>query len=80
MRFLRLLLGVASRYSADEARELACQAAAARGVVFVPPFWVAVRLKGYLVVSNAAVLGGNVTVMVDCRTGEVSDFHGPTPR
>lgn len=80
MRLFRRLLGITTKFNAEQAQDLACRAARERGVVFTQPFQVASRLKGYLIISNADVLGGNVTVVVDCRTGQVGEFHGPMPR
>jgi hypothetical protein len=80
MKVIRWLCGISTAVDIQQAEVLAVQAARQRGIEFEPPYLVSSRLTGYLVVSRANVLGGNRTVTVDCRSGQVGEFSEPMNR
>jgi hypothetical protein len=71
MSVWRRLLGITVRISKEQALEVAKSHCKENALPWVEPVHISLGLAKYEVMTNASHKGGNVTILVDCRTGDV---------
>jgi hypothetical protein len=79
LTMIRRLLGIRLALTEEDALRIAKKHCLDREWEWLEPIRVSFGVSGYRIMTNANVIGGNISLWVNGMTGEVSSA-GPAPR